>query len=78
MTKITALIVLLVCMLSGYGQTSNGAIINPIIDGYFADPSIVKHGDNYYIYATIDPWGDDDLAVFETSDFVTFTRKHIN
>ena len=78
MTKITALIVLVICVLSGYGQTSNGVMKNPIIDGYFADPSIVKHGDNYYIYATIDPWGDDELAVFETNDFITFTRKHIN
>ena len=27
---------------------------NPIVPGYFADPSIVKFGDIYYIYATTD------------------------
>jgi beta-xylosidase len=74
MTKISTLIVLLVNMLPGYSQTMK----NPIIEGYFADPSIVKHGDFWYIYATIDPWGGDELGVFETKDFVKFDRKHIN
>ena len=27
---------------------------NPIIAGYFADPTIKKFGDTYYIYATTD------------------------
>ena len=53
-------------------------ITNPIMDGYFADPCIVKDGDTYYIYATIDPWGGDELAVFSTKDFVTFERHHLN
>jgi beta-xylosidase len=78
MTKISALIILVVCMMSGYGQTNKVVLKNPVIDGYFADPSIVKHGDSYYIYATIDPWGGDELGVFETKDFVKFERKHIN
>lgn len=33
--------------------TSPGAA-NPLIPGYFADPTIVKFGDIYYIYATTD------------------------
>ena len=78
MTKITSLIVLLLSVLTGYCQTTKVPMKNPIIDGYFADPSIVKQGDNYYIYATIDPWGGDELGVFETSDFVTFTPRHLN
>jgi len=53
-------------------------ITNPIIDGYFADPTIVKYEGVYYIYATIDPWGGDELAVLATKDFRTFERKHIN
>ena len=53
-------------------------ITNPIVDGYFADPSIVKEGDTFYIYATIDPWGGEELAVFSTKDFTDFTRHHIN
>jgi hypothetical protein len=27
---------------------------NPIIPGYFADPTVKKFGDTYYIYATTD------------------------
>ncbi|WP_431200038.1 hypothetical protein ACRQ5D_16760 [Mucilaginibacter sp. P25] len=27
---------------------------NPIIPGYFADPTVRKFGDTYYIYATTD------------------------
>lgn len=53
-------------------------ISNPIMDGYYADPSIIHHDDKFYIYATIDPWGGNELAVFETSDFRQFEQKHIN
>jgi len=51
---------------------------NPIIPGYFADPTVVKDKDLYFIYATIDPWGGDELAVFETKDFKQFKRHHLN
>ncbi len=73
-----ALLTLLLCTLfisSSFGQKRIG---NPIMPGYFADPTILKHKGLYYIYATIDPWGADDLAVFVTRDFVTFDRKKIN
>ncbi len=53
-------------------------ITNPFMEGYFADPCIVKEGDTFYIYATIDPWGGDELAVFSTKDFKNFTRHHLN
>lgn len=56
----------------------NKLITNPIIDGYFADPTIVKETDTFYIYATIDPWGGDELAVFTTTDFTSFERHSIN
>jgi len=59
-------------------QESSATITNPIMDGYFADPLLLYFEGNYYIYATIDPWGGDELAVFETADFKTFSRKHIN
>ena len=51
---------------------------NPIMDGYYADPTIVLHEDVYYIYATKDPWGGEDLAVFSTTDFINFTPHSIN
>lgn len=40
---------------------------NPLLPGYFADPSIVRDGGRWYIFATVDPWGDDRLGLW-TSD----------
>jgi beta-xylosidase len=62
--------------LSAGAQTRQ--IHNPILPGYFADPTIIKEKGIFYIYATIDPWGGNELAVFETTDFIHFTRRHIN
>jgi beta-xylosidase len=61
-----------------FGQPARKTISNPIMPGYFADPSVVKVGDTFYIYATCDPWGANELAVFETKDFISFDRKHLN
>lgn len=71
---------------SGCKQKSEKAIIkeevvkidNPVIKGHFADPSIIKSNGKYYVYATIDPWGGDELAVFESEDFINWERKKIN
>ncbi|MXN92176.1 family 43 glycosylhydrolase [Flavobacterium sp. Sd200] len=82
--KLTATTVLAALALacSSKQSTSTGSndvgITNPIIDGYYADPTIVKHNDIYYIYATIDPWGGEELAVLTTKDFKDFTKEHIN
>lgn len=59
-------------------QSENVKVKNPIINGYYADPCIIFHNGLYYIYATKDPWGGNDLAVFETSDFMNFTAHEIN
>lgn len=53
-------------------------IKNPFIDGYFADPSVVRHEGRYFLYATIDPWGGEELAVFESTDFKNWTRHKLN
>jgi beta-xylosidase len=53
-------------------------IKNPIVAGYYADPTIIKDNGKYYIYATIDPWGQAELGILETKDFKTFIRRHIN
>ncbi|KAA5823682.1 family 43 glycosylhydrolase [Algibacter amylolyticus] len=53
-------------------------IENPVIKGHFADPSLIKNDGKYYVYATIDPWGGDELAVFESEDFINWERKKIN
>ena len=53
-------------------------ITNPIHKGYYADPSVIKEGNTYYIYATIDPWGGEKLAVLETVDFKDFKIHNLN
>lgn len=72
-----ALIVEMLLCESAAAQKSN-IITNPIMDGYFADPSILKYQGKYYIYATIDPWGGEELAVFESADFKKWEQKHMN
>lgn len=41
---------------------------NPLIPGYFADPSIVLHDGEWFVYATIDPWGGDRLGLWRSRD----------
>jgi beta-xylosidase len=75
---------LLLCLVVGCKSTrlpvsdSTDFISNPILPGYYADPAIIKVGDRYFIYATIDPWGGEELAVFETTDFKNYTPHHLN
>jgi beta-xylosidase len=73
--QFTVIWLLLITIVNGQNKTF---IINPIVDGYYADPTIVKYEGVFYIYATIDPWGGDELAVLATKDFRTFKKKHIN
>ena len=51
---------------------------NPILPGYYADPSIVQEGGRTYIYATLDPWGDKTLGCWESSDFKNWTYRVLN
>lgn len=51
---------------------------NPILAGYFADPSIVSDGGKHYIYATLDPWGGETLGCWESSDFKEWTYRVLN
>lgn len=51
---------------------------NPVIDGYFADPSVVIHEGVVYLYATRDPWGGEDLACFSTTDFEAWQPHTLN
>lgn len=46
---------------------------NPILPGYFADPSVVQHDGEWFIYATIDPWGGDTLAMWRSRDLRKWT-----
>jgi len=53
---------------------------NPIIPGYFADPTIKKFGDTYYIYATTDGNGGGlgPSQVWTSKDFVNWTLQDMN
>jgi len=59
-------------------KNKKAEISSPIIKGYYADPTIVKHKNTFYIYATIDPWGAEELGVFETKDFKAFKQHHLD
>ena len=51
---------------------------NPILPGYYADPSILQHDRKYYIYATLDPWGGETLGCWESADFKNWTYRFLN
>jgi beta-xylosidase len=51
---------------------------NPILPGYFADPSLVQDGGKIYLYATLDPWGDASLGCWESTDFKNWTYRVLN
>jgi beta-xylosidase len=78
MKKMFFLVVLLCSFNKIYSQHSKDFISNPIISGYYADPTIIKVAGTFFIYATIDPWGGNELAVLETKDFKIWETKHIN
>lgn len=53
---------------------------NPIVPGYFADPTIRKFGDTFYIYATTDGTGNGygPAQVWVSKDFVNWQNALLN
>lgn len=51
---------------------------NPLLPGYFADPSLVQYGATFFLYATLDPWGGDTLGCWESRDFRNWTYRFLN
>ena len=51
---------------------------NPILPGYFADPSLITHEGRHYLYATLDPWGGETLGCWESVDFKNWTYRVLN
>lgn len=76
-------ILLFIFTLQAWGQevkyNSSGAG-NPVIPGYFADPTVRKFGDTYYIYATTDGTGlgVGPSQVWKSKDFVNWTISPMN
>lgn len=51
---------------------------NPVLPGYYADPSLVQYDGKSYIYATLDPWGGETLGCWESADFRNWTYRELN
>ena len=65
------------------GESSSGPGLapdctNPILPGYFADPSMVQYEGKAYLYATLDPWGGETLGCWESSDLSNWTYRELN
>lgn len=58
------------------GQAAHAG--NPILPGYYADPSILQEGGKTYIYATIDPWGGRTLGCWESDDWKHWIFRELN
>lgn len=54
--------------------------LNPFIPGYFADPTIRKFGDTYYLYATTDGTGNGygPAQVWVSKDFINWKNVILN
>lgn len=55
-------------------------LYNPLVPGYFADPTVKKIGDTYYLFATTDGngWGAGPSQVWVSKDFVNWSLKPMN
>lgn len=75
-----AISLLTFCLLFGHAHSvfSDEPLQNPIIPGYFADPSIVQHEGKFFMYATVDPWGADYLACWSSEDFRNWSFHKLN
>lgn len=54
---------------------------NPLIPGYYADPTVIEDNGTFYIYATSDMpnWNDiTKMAVWSSKDFVNWTCDYLN
>lgn len=55
-------------------------LYNPLVPGYFADPTVKKIGNTYYLFATTDGngWGAGPSQVWVSEDFVNWSLKPMN
>lgn len=64
----------LLVLLAFFFLPARSSAQNPLVPGYFADPSIKKFGDTYYLYVTTDgypPYGNEGLTFVWTSTNLT-------
>lgn len=84
MKKLLTILLALATILPAYSQKpaqwNTPGAGNPLIPGYFADPTVRKFGDTYYIYATTDgtAGGLGPSQVWKSKDFVNWTIEPMN
>ena len=82
MKRILISILFVSCQLSLCAQKAYNmpSAANPFIPGYFADPTIRKFGDTYYLYATTDGTGNGygPAQVWVSKDFVNWKNIVMN
>ena len=80
----TILVILLLSSVTTFAQSlkpwQQPNVLNPLLPGYFADPTIKKIGDTYYIYATTDGngWGAGPSQVWTSKDMRNWTIQPMN
>lgn len=59
---------------------SSPGMMNPVVPGYFADPTVIKIGDTYYMYATTDGvrLASGEPQVWISKDFVNWYNQEID
>ena len=91
-----SLVAVIICF-SAYAQNSDQSVLdlwnkngikydspkarNPLLPGYFADPTIIEDNGTFYIYATSDmpSWNDiTKLAVWSSKDFMNWKCDYLN
>ncbi len=83
MKKLAIAILTSISIAAGFAEdlkyNSPGAM-NPFIPGYFADPTVKKFGDTYYVYATTDGSGAGfgPAQLWTSKDFVNWTLMPMN
>jgi hypothetical protein len=83
MRRLKLIILLCILAFTGFAQQQSAIAPgngNPIIPGYFADPTVRKFGDTFYIYATTDGngGGHGPSQVWTSKDFVNWTMHDMN
>jgi xylan 1,4-beta-xylosidase len=78
MKKIIYTLSILISLCTGIISAQSG-VGNPILPGYFADPTVCKFGDTYYIYSTTDgiKLASGEPTVWVSKDFVNWYNYKI-
>lgn len=77
---VSAMLLLSPTLTSGQKAYNTPGALNPFVPGYFADPTVKKFGDTYYIYATTDGCGAGfgPAQCWTSKDFLNWTLLPMN